>query len=343
MRNRAAVHGEDAVSDESKERSELIRELEEFRSRVALLQARQPLENSNVRAHDYPASERSEPLSSDAFHELDQPPRPLRVPHESTQSIDLGTLLTRDVTLSGSFDIRGDIWATTFGKVIQALPIPALLVDQSLKVVVLNQACGKFATDTDRILGQPFAALVGGTSSQQVVQTLLERVFSDRRARLGEGMLQIQGAMIWARLTFRSIRVMSERFILILVEDLTRERLQLRENEVLRQELEQRVEQRTAELRRINEELTREVADRIRAEQQREEVIDALKLALVHVKRLSGLLPICASCKRIRDDQGYWQQLEAYLSEHTEAQFSHGICPDCAKRLYPDFFPRAGT
>jgi len=61
-----------------------------------------------------------------------------------------------------------------------------------------------------------------------------------------------------------------------------------------------------------------------------------LDRAVDDVKVLSGLLPICASCKRIRDDQGYWSQIESYLRVHTEAEFSHGLCPDCATRLYPD-------
>jgi phosphoserine phosphatase RsbU/P len=63
-----------------------------------------------------------------------------------------------------------------------------------------------------------------------------------------------------------------------------------------------------------------------------------LRDALDHVKTLRGIVPICASCKKIRDDQGYWQQVEAYVREHTDAQFSHGICPECAAKLYPDFY-----
>ena len=51
---------------------------------------------------------------------------------------------------------------------------------------------------------------------------------------------------------------------------------------------------------------------------------------------LSGLVPICASCKKIRDDQGFWNQIETYLLDHSELRFSHGICPDCARSLYPD-------
>lgn len=63
-----------------------------------------------------------------------------------------------------------------------------------------------------------------------------------------------------------------------------------------------------------------------------------LEQALVEVKRLQGILPICANCKKIRDDTGYWQQIEAYISDHSEAEFSHGICSDCAKKLYPELY-----
>jgi hypothetical protein len=61
-----------------------------------------------------------------------------------------------------------------------------------------------------------------------------------------------------------------------------------------------------------------------------------LEAALKEIKTLHGLLPICASCKKIRDDKGYWQQLEEYLGDHTQAEFTHGLCPDCMKELYPE-------
>jgi hypothetical protein len=79
-----------------------------------------------------------------------------------------------------------------------------------------------------------------------------------------------------------------------------------------------------------------------RAEAARERVIQELQGALAQVKTLSGLLPICASCKKVRDDQGYWQQIENYISAHSQAEFTHGICPECTRRLYPDFARRNG-
>ena len=64
--------------------------------------------------------------------------------------------------------------------------------------------------------------------------------------------------------------------------------------------------------------------------------LQALENALKEVKRLSGLLPICCRCKKIRDDKGYWNQVEMYLEEYSEAKFSHGMCPDCSDSLYGD-------
>lgn len=71
---------------------------------------------------------------------------------------------------------------------------------------------------------------------------------------------------------------------------------------------------------------------------EREHLIEELQDALATVKKLSGLLPICASCKRIRDDGGAWNQLEEYIHQHSEAEFSHGICPECARKLFPEAF-----
>jgi PAS domain S-box-containing protein len=83
-----------------------------------------------------------------------------------------------------------------------------------------------------------------------------------------------------------------------------------------------------------------DITERKRAEEERERLIGQLKEALAEVKTLSGLLPLCSSCKRIRDDKGYWQQIEAYIRDHSEAEFSHSVCPDCAKKLYPEVFDK---
>ena len=84
----------------------------------------------------------------------------------------------------------------------------------------------------------------------------------------------------------------------------------------------------------------RDITERKLAEEERERLILKLTEALSHVKLLSGLLPICASCKKIRNDKGYWEQMEKYITEHSEVDFSHGICPECAEKLYPEYYKK---
>ncbi len=109
------------------------------------------------------------------------------------------------------------------------------------------------------------------------------------------------------------------------------------------------------EITKINQALTQEIRVRLRAEGDLKRVLDELESrvqertqdllaanrqleeALANVKTLSGLIPICSVCKKIRDDRGYWKQLESYISSHSDAMFTHGICPGCVKKVYPDF------
>jgi len=108
---------------------------------------------------------------------------------------------------------------------------------------------------------------------------------------------------------------------------------QLREHH---KNLEKTVEQRTSKLNATNKELQLEISERKRIETEREKLIRDLQRALNEVKKLSGMLPICSYCKKIRDDKGYWNQIESYINERSDAEFSHSICPECAKKHFPD-------
>ena len=99
----------------------------------------------------------------------------------------------------------------------------------------------------------------------------------------------------------------------------------------MNRDLENRIAERTGEL-------SIEVAERKRYGAERDRVIVELQDALAHINTLTGLLPTCASCKRIRDAENNWVQMESYIQKHSDAKFTHGICPDCARKLYPDIY-----
>ncbi len=107
-----------------------------------------------------------------------------------------------------------------------------------------------------------------------------------------------------------------------------------------RNQLEDLVRERHGELLKTNSQLKQEIITRKQIEEEREKLIIELTYAITRLKQLKGLLPICAACKKIRNDQGFWSNLESYVQSHTNAEFSHGICISCMKKIYPEQYQR---
>ena len=82
--------------------------------------------------------------------------------------------------------------------------------------------------------------------------------------------------------------------------------------------------------------IEKDITERKRVANEREQLINELREALDNVQTLSGLIPICSHCKKIRDDKGYWNQIESYIQQHSTAQFSHSLCTECSDELYGD-------
>ncbi len=186
-------------------------------------------------------------------NEQENLPETLQPGNDPTEAIDPGSQFSNDVTSSGSFDIRGDIWATTFGKLVQALPMPALLIDRSDRVIVVNEACGKISPEYQRIQDTRFSNLFPHPNTAKEVKSLMKEVFSTGKTRSIEGTLAIGQGRIWGRMTFRSIRMGKERFILVLVEDLTAERKQLLVKQKHQEETLKTTEQLRGEIRELKQ------------------------------------------------------------------------------------------
>jgi len=211
------------------------------------------------------------------YHESEWSPQDVSIPRlteagdVSTQTIDLSNLFTADVHDTGSFDLRS-IESSSLGSLLHALPMPVFVIDSYYCVAFANQACHKITPDWDQIRGLRFADLLpypGDEGKAETLvrkaQTLLERAFQNRRPQRAEAILQISGNKLWCRLHIRSIRLASERYLLILVEDLTSERTEqrLKQREELRlrkayHEMETALSQRTCDLHESEERLREE-------------------------------------------------------------------------------------
>ncbi len=192
---------------------------------------------------------------------------------EATQTVDLASLFSDHVSSSGSFSLRG-LDQTWFGKLLQALPIPALLIDKSCHIILANQSWARICLKYDSFIGKPFSTLFSNPFVGKEAEDLVKKVFETRKPESKQAVIEMNGGRIWGRMFLRSVRAGESRSILLLVEDLTLEKQQLltkqrHEKEILkeREALEQRVIERTAELHERNIQLTNEIAQRERAEQ----------------------------------------------------------------------------
>lgn len=182
------------------------------------------------------------------------------------------------------------------------------------KIVLVNRAAAKLLDQSEeKLLSLYFADIFSG-KQRRLVQEILSRE-DNSIARIGEDVPVIHHGnnLLLKFVPFQDSGAMH---VLILIQDITlrkKAELELKKHE---EQLERVVRQRTAALEDSNRKL---------------------QLALCKVKLLSGMLPICSSCKKIRDDQGYWNQIEEYITDHSEAEFTHSICDECAEKLYPEF------
>lgn len=179
------------------------------------------MDNKDLPSFDDPTQEES-------------PVRLLNSSNVATETIDLNSMFPREVTTSGSFDLS-DVRSTAFGKLLNSLPMPALLINASHSISFVNESCQRIGgKDSLKIIGAPFRSLFPLHHEATRMQERLERIFSDRRPAVTQGVIQVSGKRIWGRLYARSIRLGTQRSVLLLIEDLTAEKRELILNEKYR-------------------------------------------------------------------------------------------------------------
>ncbi|MEW6138870.1 MAG: HD domain-containing phosphohydrolase [Thermodesulfobacteriota bacterium] len=236
------------------------------------------------------------PLQTNGYSTL-----PRRLAPQFTETIDLPHVPRHRMTESGSFELVG-ISSTAIGSLLDALPIPVLCIDSSLSVRFANKACSKIAETSEDLQGRSILRIMPRDQDIDLMHTVTANILATRKPQIAEGMIRRSNGNMWGRMHFRSIRILGERLVLILIEDLTPEKRQLilkdrheKEIQEARCQLETRVNEATAELSRVNSGLRREIA-------YRRQVEEKLRQSLVKFKRtLDGTITALAALAEKRD------------------------------------------
>lgn len=250
---------------------------------------------------------------------------------DATETLDLVTAFTEDVTSSGSFTFRG-VKKTWFGKFLQALPIPALLVDESHNVTFANASCEGADHPGRSIVGKGFASLFPNSQASKEAQALLERVFRTRKRETYHAVLEVNENRLWARVNFRSVRMGNDRCILLLIEDLTHEKEQL----IRIQEHQEELRQEIAERKKVEQSL-RESEEKYRS------LVENAPIGIVSVARDGRIMEANPRFVEILGSPGGEAELkEAFL--HFSSCEAAGIFDDCMneKRVINGEIPYVG-
>lgn len=258
--------------------------------------------------------------------------RPLRLEPPVTQTIDFSQVYGHALTESGSFAVLG-ISSTATGSLLNALPIPVLCIDRSFSIKFANHACSKITPDAEALKGSSISTIIPRPHDMSLVHGATEAVFATRKPHVLEGMIRTEESFMWGRIHLRSLRILGEQLVLVLVEDLTPEKRRLilqekheKELERARRELEKRVREATAELSRVNEGLRREIAYRRQAQLEQMESLEKFK------KTLDGTITALASLAEKRDPYTAGHQLR--VARLASAIGKHmGLAPDRVKGL----------
>lgn len=186
----------------------------------------------------------------------------------STQTIDVNSLFNPELYETRSFDLRS-IETTSFGKILDALPLPALVLDQAHYIVFANQSCSRMAAGCDQLRGRNFTDLVASPRNADraralidKTEVLLERTFATRKPRVAEAILEFDEQRIWTRLHLRTVRIGSSKYLLVMIENVTSEKtrekmIEREQTRILEQnrELEEQVRGLTSQLGETREKL----------------------------------------------------------------------------------------
>jgi len=222
--------------------------------------------------------------------------------------------------------------------IFEQSPYGILLIDSEGNITDFNETAHRELGYTREEFSRLRIPDIDPFQSPEEVQTSIREVLSKGSAEFEVRHRTRDGEIRDVHVITRVLNQSGNNVFQTIWHDITEQKRAAEELNNYRAHLEELVRERTTELSRLNEQLHKDIAGRVLAEQAQENLILELKDALTKIKTLTGLIPICAWCKKIRDDKGYWKKVETYIREHSDASFTHGICPDCLKKESPEAY-----
>lgn len=222
--------------------------------------------------------------------------------------------------------------------IFEQSPYGILLIDCEGNITDFNETAHRDLGYTREEFAQIRLTDIDPFQSPEEVQSSIGEVLSQGSAEFEVRHRTKDGEIRDVHVMTRVLNLSGNNVFQTIWHDITEQKRAEEELNSYREDLEELVRERTTELSKLNEQLHKDIARRKIAEKIQEDLIIELRDAIAKIKTLTGLIPICAWCKKIRDDKGYWKKVETYIREHSDASFTHGICPDCLKKESPETY-----
>ena len=225
-----------------------------------------------------------------------------------------------------------------FRAIFEQAPYGIVIIDTNGKLLEFNEAAHRDLGYSREEFAKLSVADIDPYQSPEEIQASMRKVLEKGEAEFEVRHRTKEGKIRDVNVIARVVNLSGSRVFQTIWHDITERKQAEVSLSKYSEHLEELVRERTAALAAVNAQLQKDISMRKLAEQERERLIRELQDAMAKIKTLSGLLPTCAWCRKVRDDDGYWKKVETYIEEHSEASFTHGICPECLQENDPEAY-----
>ena len=225
-----------------------------------------------------------------------------------------------------------------FRAIFEQAPYGIVIIDTDGKLLEFNEAAHRDLGYSKEEFAKLSISDIDPYQSPEEIQDSMRKVLEKGEAEFEVRHRSKDGKIRDVNVIARVVNLSGSRVFQTIWHDITVRKQAEETLSKYSEHLEKLVRDRTSELAKVNAELHKDIAMRKVAEQEREKLISELQEAMSRIKTLSGLLPTCAWCRKVRDDDGYWKKVETYIEEHSDASFTHGICPECLQKNDPEAY-----